>query len=210
MPRLCLPIPRLSPTPSPSFLKPLGPYEALPRASGPTLLPFPPLPLLWIRTLPVHKAHTSALGVHPIAPGGREDSPALPGRFRPPHPRRWRLTLVLCTLLVTLGWPGAALHAQPAHQFQGTLLVISSKSCAPCKHLAANLASLDENINNSFKIVILHTEEIPNIVNLFNVKGVPTLIFFDKHGKERQRVLGFIDNNDLISRLHSVSTTTIK
>lgn len=61
------------------------------------------------------------------------------------------------------------------------LLIFSTPTCPPCRALIPVLDQIDGMItNNQFKICKINCEELPSLANRFNIKMVPTIIFFHK------------------------------
>lgn len=68
--------------------------------------------------------------------------------------------------------------------------------CPPCKMLSPIL----EDISNSrkYKIAKINIDESPNIVSIFKIESVPTLIVF-KDGKPVEKSVGYINRDEVIS-----------
>lgn len=61
--------------------------------------------------------------------------------------------------------------------------------CGPCKQLAPFLDKLSKE-NTNIKFVKVDTEESQELSSLYNIRALPTIVFF-KNGKEEERNVGF-------------------
>jgi thiol:disulfide interchange protein DsbD len=83
--------------------------------------------------------------------------------------------------------------------------------CIPCKELDARVFSAADVVNLSRKFVMLRadlTKYNPHQKSLqrrFNIKGVPTVIFIDRGGKEDRslRVESFVDKEEFLERMNA-------
>ncbi|NGX37918.1 MAG: Thioredoxin [Chlamydiae bacterium] len=66
--------------------------------------------------------------------------------------------------------------------------------CPPCKRLTPVLESLSEEMKGKVTIVKVNIDSSPNLMEKYEVRGVPTLIVF-KDGKEKKRAVGYQDKS---------------
>jgi thioredoxin 1 len=74
-----------------------------------------------------------------------------------------------------------------------------SEACAPCRQLSRLLGQLSEEIPAGVRIGTVNAEENPTLIDCFEVRGVPTLLFF-KDGTEVARRTG-VDRRQVLKKL---------
>lgn len=75
--------------------------------------------------------------------------------------------------------------------------------CMPCKMLAPIFEELAEFYGNRVKLVKVSTEEEPEIAQEYEIRGIPSIIIFNK-GKEVQRITGLMPKEQLKQKIDSV------
>lgn len=78
-----------------------------------------------------------------------------------------------------------------------------AKWCGPCKSLAPIIDELYNDYNKKMLIFKLNIDNNLKTTNDYNIKSIPTLIFF-KNGKEIYREIGSILKDDLIKKIDSL------
>jgi thioredoxin 1 len=68
--------------------------------------------------------------------------------------------------------------------------------CGPCKALAPTLDEIAREYEGELDIVKVDIDQSPELAERFNVRGVPTLIMFDK-GEEKSRTMGGLSRTRL-------------
>ncbi len=82
-----------------------------------------------------------------------------------------------------------------------TILVdLWAEWCAPCKILAPVLEELDKNYRNSLKIAKLNVDFNPDTPVQYEVRGIPTILFF-KNGKNIERTMGAVNKQVILDKL---------
>jgi len=93
---------------------------------------------------------------------------------------------------------------------QFVLIDFSADWCLPCKELDHRTFSHQEVVDAAADVVTLRADltqtaspEVARLRKEFAIKGVPTVVFLDKNGKEREdlRVFGFVDKDDFLGRI---------
>lgn len=80
---------------------------------------------------------------------------------------------------------------------QLVLVDFSAEWCGPCKMLAPILKQVKDEMGDDLKIVKIDVDKNQSLANNFQVRGVPTLIFF-KEGKQLWRQSGVLQKAQLV------------
>ena len=78
------------------------------------------------------------------------------------------------------------------------LLDLGAGKCIPCKMMAPILEELKKEYAGSMKVEVVDVEEKPDIAEKYEVRIIPTQIFFDAAGKELFRHEGFYSKEDIL------------
>ena len=85
-----------------------------------------------------------------------------------------------------------------------TMVDLGAHSCIPCKMMAPILEELREEYKGKAAIVFIDLQEHPQQAKKFNLKTIPTQIFFNKQGEEVYRHMGFLDKESIVKKLQSL------
>lgn len=117
-------------------------------------------------------------------------------------------TLLFSALLLCLASSAWALEAGPETKVPApgmvTMVDLGAKSCIPCKMMAPILEELDAAYQGKAAILFIDVRERPDQGPLFNIKAIPTQIFYGKDGKERWRHMGFLDKESIVAKLREL------
>ncbi len=71
--------------------------------------------------------------------------------------------------------------------------------CEACKEMAPSMLSLDEKYVNQVDIVLLNVDNSrwKELIDNYNINGIPKLIFFDEKGKFYAELVGVRNQNEL-------------
>lgn len=82
-----------------------------------------------------------------------------------------------------------------------TMVDIGADKCIPCKMMAPILKSLQEEYKGKAAIVFIDVWKHPEQDKKFNIRTIPTQIFYDKEGKEIYRHEGFFPKDSILGVL---------
>ena len=102
----------------------------------------------------------------------------------------------------------------PAHSTGGTgatqgivepgkphLVEFGATWCPPCKELEPTLRKVADRFHNRLVVRIIHEDEQPGVSDQYGVQYFPTLILFDRDGREVERLVGLISERELLAKL---------
>ena len=75
--------------------------------------------------------------------------------------------------------------------------------CAPCRVIAPVLEEIAEEEAEAVRIVKVDVDNNPELSNRFEIRYIPTLLFF-KGGELKDQVVGLTSKADLVSRLNAL------
>jgi thioredoxin 1 len=112
----------------------------------------------------------------------------------------------LIGFLVILG-VGSAL-AEPSSKIpvkgMVTLVDVGANACIPCKMMAPILEKLEKVYQGKAAVVFVDVWKNPAGAERFNIRVIPTQIFYDKKGKEVYRHEGFMSEKDIVAILEKL------
>jgi thioredoxin 1 len=89
--------------------------------------------------------------------------------------------------------------ASPAPQTIARLLDLGATKCIPCKMMAPILEELRKEYAGSLQVEFIDVKENPEEGRRYQIRGIPTQIFYDTMGMERRRHEGFISKEDILT-----------
>lgn len=78
------------------------------------------------------------------------------------------------------------------------LVDLGSNKCVPCKMMAPILESLAEEYPDAFEVEVIDVRQDPLAAQLYEVRVIPTQIFFDADGEEQFRHEGFMAKDAIL------------
>ncbi len=82
-----------------------------------------------------------------------------------------------------------------------TMVDLGAKKCIPCKMMAPILEKMKKAYAGKAAIVFIDVWQHREQAARFNVRTIPTQIFFDASGKEASRHVGFMSEQKIIETL---------
>jgi len=82
-----------------------------------------------------------------------------------------------------------------------TVLDLGSSSCVPCKMMKPIFAELEEEYQDQANIILADIAIEQDVAYKYQIKVIPTQIFFDKKGQEVWRHEGFLAKEKIVEKL---------
>ncbi|MBI9018636.1 MAG: thioredoxin family protein [Phycisphaerae bacterium] len=80
------------------------------------------------------------------------------------------------------------------------LVDLGAGKCIPCKMMAPILEEIKKEYADKFEVVFIDVWENPEEKEPYNIKMIPTQIFFDASGKELFRHEGFFSKENILNK----------
>jgi thioredoxin 1 len=90
------------------------------------------------------------------------------------------------------------------------LVDIGADKCIPCIMMAPVLEELKKEYAGVLDVEFVDAWKDPNEARKYNVRGIPTQIFYDVTGKEVARHMGFISKKDILRKFEQLKIPLIK
>jgi len=84
---------------------------------------------------------------------------------------------------------------------QPTVLDLGSGSCIPCKMMKPIFEELEKEYQGRANIILLDVNDYRDVSNQYQVRVIPTQIFFDKQGTQVWRHEGYLAKEDIVKKL---------
>jgi thioredoxin 1 len=75
--------------------------------------------------------------------------------------------------------------------------------CGPCRMVAPIVDEIAKDYDGKLKVVKLNTDENPDIAGKYQIRGIPTLMFF-KGGQTVDQVVGAVPKNQLKTKVDTL------
>ena len=73
---------------------------------------------------------------------------------------------------------------------KNSLVQFSASWCAPCRVLKPIMEEISEEMSDKLNFFYMDIDSSPSTPTLFTIRGVPTLIIFDKNGEQKNIKVG--------------------
>ncbi len=87
------------------------------------------------------------------------------------------------------------------------LVDFGSNTCVPCRMIRPILKEIGQEYAGKAHILVIDVYKYQELANQYGVQVIPTLVFFDKSGKEVSRHLGAWDKPSIIDKLKEAGLT---
>jgi len=81
------------------------------------------------------------------------------------------------------------------------LVDFGANSCMPCRQLRPILKEVEKEYSEKARILVIDVYKYQDLAREYRVQLIPTLIFFDKSGKEMYRHVGAWDKDSIVNKL---------
>ena len=88
-----------------------------------------------------------------------------------------------------------------------TMVDVGADKCIPCKMMAPILKELEVEYRGKAAILFVDVWKNPERRKEFNIRAIPTQVFYDKAGKEVSRHEGFLDKDKIVETLEKLGVT---
>jgi thioredoxin 1 len=85
-----------------------------------------------------------------------------------------------------------------------TLIDLGAATCIPCKMMAPVLEKVKKRFAGKAAVIVIDIRYDRDQAQRFQLRAIPTQIFFDKEGKEFFRHLGFLDENAIVEQFNKM------
>jgi thioredoxin 1 len=82
-----------------------------------------------------------------------------------------------------------------------TMVDLGAKKCIPCKMMAPIMEKLEKAYEGNAEIIFIDVWENRKQAPRFNIRAIPTQIFFNENGEEVYRHVGFMDEKSIIRQM---------
>ncbi len=87
------------------------------------------------------------------------------------------------------------------------LVDFGANNCMPCRQIRPFLKEIGQEYNEKAKVLIIDVYKCKDLAAEYRVQVIPTLVFFDKSGKEVFRHVGAWDKASIAGKLKEAGTT---
>lgn len=85
-----------------------------------------------------------------------------------------------------------------------TMIDIGSKKCVPCKMMEPIMEKMEKAYRGKAAIIFIDIRENEDPIQRFDIRIIPTQIFFDKDGREVFRHIGFMSEEAIVKQLRKM------
>lgn len=80
-----------------------------------------------------------------------------------------------------------------------TMVDLGAKECIPCKMMAPIMEELEKEYQGRVAVIFVDVWKNPDAGPKFNLRAIPTQIFYDAQGEEVYRHEGFLDKQSILT-----------
>jgi len=93
-----------------------------------------------------------------------------------------------------------SLPPNPQQKELPALIDLGAGKCIPCKLMAPILEQLKNDYTGKLSVQVIDVEKNPDLITKYNVRVIPTQIFYDASGQELFRHEGFYSKEDILAK----------
>ncbi|TIH13435.1 thioredoxin [Marinifilum sp. JC120] len=82
-----------------------------------------------------------------------------------------------------------------------TMVDIGAHACIPCKMMTPVIKELSKEYDGRAAIAFIDVWEYQEEAAKYNIRSIPTQIFYDAQGREQYRHVGFLDKKSIVAKL---------
>ena len=86
---------------------------------------------------------------------------------------------------------------------KNSLVQFSASWCAPCRTLKPIIEEISNEMSSKLNFFYMDIDESPSTPTLFAIRGVPTLIIFDKNGEQKNVKVGTTTKSNIQEFINS-------
>lgn len=80
--------------------------------------------------------------------------------------------------------------------------------CGPCKMIAPTLNEIAREGEGRYRIAKVNVDDEPELMQRFNIRGIPALLFFNG-GEQRDQIVGAAGKKAIVDKLEALATSTL-
>lgn len=122
--------------------------------------------------------------------------------------RKTAVSALLCAVVLFGSGASGVLGADaPAKQALPRLIDLGAGECIPCKKMAPILEALKTDFAGQFDVEFIDVWKTPTAGEKYDIRLIPTQIFFSPEGKELFRHEGFFSREDILAKWRDLGFT---
>lgn len=82
-----------------------------------------------------------------------------------------------------------------------TIIDFNATWCGPCRQMAPIFHKLAKEFGKDFNFVSIDVDKNPELAQKYNVQSIPAFVFLNDEGKEANRIVGAVPENELREEL---------
>ncbi|HOH81221.1 MAG TPA: thioredoxin family protein [Bacteroidales bacterium] len=106
--------------------------------------------------------------------------------------------LLMAVFMVTAAYSGD--YSKIPEKGKITLVDLGKGTCIPCKMMAPVLERVKKRFTGKAEVIVIDIRYDFDQARRFEIRSIPTQIFFDRDGKEVYRHVGFMDENAIVEQ----------
>jgi len=80
--------------------------------------------------------------------------------------------------------------------------------CGPCKMIAPTLNEIAREGEGRYRIAKVNVDDEPALMQRFNIRGIPALLFFNG-GEQRDQIVGAAGKKAIVDKLEALAASTL-